>query len=376
MLRNMEMLERSSMSGRNSTQPSMRSVSDMKNHVLIGALMFCFATVSQSVAEVVDGPNGPVEFIGLEQWTASELFKAIQETSPETKFHACAAVMISELDFADAAAMGFIDSFEDGSWQGYTVVVGIEDSSDVRYRTAGNESLDLPDAWRKVQAIFENDFSTLATVAWLHLIAPNDEETARSVAEQLGASGEKFDEMWTPVKTLVENPDESTDHQLALEVLETDASWSARAVATIVLAHDHDSDSSWHGLTDSLIDAAPQVRNTAQKMIDGLMQSEKSKPVQWSEVRETLVALFSGTYPWAFNEILETLVATKVDPEFGRALLQEAPDLLLAYAGAKHEKFGKPAQDFLSAVSGENFGGDVEAWSEWLKETATEEDDP
>ena len=348
----------------------------MKSRLLIGALVFCLATASQSFAEVLEGPNGPVEFIGLKDWTASELFKAILETSPDTKFHACAAVMISELDFADAAAMGFIDSFGDGSWQGYTVVVGVEDSSDVRYRTAGNETLELPDAWRRVQTFVETDFSTLATVAWLHLIAPNDEETAQSVAEQLGASGEKFDEMWTPVKTLVENPDESTDHQLALEVLEMDASWSARAVATIVLAHDHDRDSSWHGLADSLIDAAPQVRNTAQKMIDGLMQSEKSKPVQWSEVRETLVALFSGTYPWAFNEVLETLVATEVDPEFGRALVQEAPDLLLAYAGAEHEEFGKPAQDFLSAVSGEDFGRDVEAWAEWIKEQKSSQVNP
>ena len=370
------MLNRLDISGCISTQPAMRSVSDMKIHVLIGALMFCFATVSQSVAEVVDGPNGPVEFVGLKQWTASELFKAIQETSPDTKFHACAAVMISELDFADAAAMGFIDSFGDGSWQGYTVVVGVEDSSDVRYRTAGNETLDLPDRWGKVQSIAEEDFSTLATVAWLHLIAPDDEETARSVAEQLGASGEKFDEMWTPVKTLVEHPDASTDRKLALEVLDKDASWSARAVATIVLAHDPDNDSSWHGLTDSLIDAAPQVRNTANKLIEGLVQSEKARPVQWTEVRETLLALFSGTYPWAFNDILETLVATEVDPEFGLALVQEAPDLLLAYAGVKHEKFGKPAQDFLVAVSGEDFGRDVEAWAEWIKEPKSDQSDP
>lgn len=348
----------------------------MKNRLLIGVLAFCVATASQSIAQVLEGPNGPVEFIGLQEWTATELFKAILETSPDTKFHACAAVMISELDFADAAAMGFIDSFGDGSWQGYTVVVGIEDSSSVRYRTAGNEALDLPDAWREVQAFVDKDLSTLETVAWLHLIAPDDAETVRSVAEQLGARGEKFDEMWTPVKTLVENPDKSTDHQLALEVLETDASWSARVVATIVLAHDADRDSSWHGLTDSLIDAAPQVRNTAQKMIDGLMQSEKSIPVQWSEARETLVALFSGTYPWAFNEILETLVATEVDPEFGLELAREAPDLLLAYAGAKHEKFGKPAQDFLVAVSGEDFGGDVQAWAEWIKKPKSDHANP
>lgn len=348
----------------------------MKIHLLMGAVMFCLAGATQSVSEVLDGPNGPVEFIGLEEWTASELFKAIQETSPGTKFHACAAVMKSELDFADAAAMGFIDSFGDGSWQGYTVVVGVEDSSGVRYRTAGSETLDLPDAWQEVQAIAEEDFSTLATVAWLHLFAPNDEETARSVAEQLGASGEKFDEMWTPVKTLVENADETTDHQLALEVLETDASWSARVVATIVLGHNPDNDSSWHGLTNSLIDTATQVRDTAQKLIDGLIQSEQSKPVQWSEVRETLLALFSGTYPFALNDILETLVSTGIDPEFGRELAREAPDLLLAYAGAEHEKFGKPAQDFLVAVSGEDFGRDVEAWAEWLKEPKSNQVSP
>ena len=60
--------------------------------------------------------------------------------------------------------------------------------------------------------------------------------------------------------------------------------------------------------------------------------------------------------------MLEVLVATDIAPEFGRQLVRESPDLLLAHAGAEHERTREPAIAFLRAVSGEDFGTDVEAW--------------
>ena len=62
-------------------------------------------TASEGHGQVLAGPNGPVEFIGLQNWKAQELFDAIQELEPDRPFHACAAIMKLELGFADAACV-------------------------------------------------------------------------------------------------------------------------------------------------------------------------------------------------------------------------------------------------------------------------------
>lgn len=342
----------------------------MKKCLLFCALMVCFATVSQSVADVLEGPNGPVEFVGLKNWTAPKLFDAIKGTAEDKGFHACAAVMKSDLDFSDAAVFVYFDSFEDGSWQGYTVVVGVEDSFGVQYRTPGSETIELPESWQKLKSVAEEDFNSVSTMVYARYLA--DEagsiDKAKELAVQLGANPKTSDEVWK----LVGNIGEEIDSDLALEVLAKDESWSSRLVATIVLGLTPENDASWHGLADSLIDSAPQVTNMAGKVIQGLLRSGKAAPVQWSGGRETLLSLFAGTNPFAFNEILGTLVATEIDPKFGRELVQAMPDLLLAHAGAEYEKFGKPAQDFLTAISGEDFGRDIEAWAEWIEDPKSE----
>ena len=64
--------------------------------------------------------------------------------------------------------------------------------------------------------------------------------------------------------------------------------------------------------------------------------------------------------------ILKVLVATDIDPEFGQQLVRDRPSLLLAYVGAEHEGTREPAIAFLKAVSGEDFGADLDAWTEWI----------
>ena len=178
----------------------------MKKCLLFSALMFCFATVSQSVEDVLQGPNGPVEFVGLKNWTAPKLFEAIKGTAEDMGFHACAAVMKSDLDFSDAAVFVYFDSFEDGSWQGYTVVVGVEDSSGVQYRKPGNETIELPESWQKLKSVAEEDFNTVSTLVYARYLA--DEagsiDKAKELAVQLGANPETSDEVWKLVGNIEE----------------------------------------------------------------------------------------------------------------------------------------------------------------------------
>ncbi len=242
---------------------------------LAGAVMLLLATESQGAGQVIQGPRGPVEFIGLQRWDAQELFDAVRELNPGRPFHACAAVMKLDLGFADAAAFLYVGGRSADS-ERYTVVVGVE------------------------------------------------------------------------------------------EVLARDSSPAARAVATLVLGNFIGDDTSWHALAGSLVDSATRVRTAAQRMLEGLITRDRD-PVDWSGARAHVLALFGGTNPFAFGDLLEVLVATGVDPEFGQQLVRESPDLLLAHAGAAHERTREPALAFLRTVSGEDHGADIEAWRAWVR---------
>ena len=334
----------------------------MKNlRTAAGTLLLLALTTSQTTAQVLDGPDGPVEFIGLERWGAQELFDAIQELHPDRPFSACAAVMRFELGFADAGAFLFRNV---GSSDSYTVVVGVEDSTRVRYRPVGSEMVALPETWQTLKAVADEDprtlnaaATTLHTRGFLNRIFNNP----RRLAERMGADPETLDQ----VLDLVDRADGEEDRRLAHEVLAKDSSMAARAVATLVLGNFIDDDTSWHDLVGSAIDPQAQVSSNALSMLRGLSKQDLD-PVGWSAAQGPLSAVFEGTNPFAFADVLRVLVATDVDPEFGRQLVRGSPELLLAYAGAEHEYTREPALAFLEAVSGEDFGTDAEAWTAWV----------
>ena len=328
-----------------------------------GSVLLLAVTALPGDGQVIPGPNGPVEFIGLQKWDAQELFDAIQELDPDRPFHACAAVMKQDLGFADAAAFLFVTSLSADSKR-YTVVVGVEDGTRVRYSPTGSETVVLPETWENLKAVASKDMGTLDSAA-RSPGGPTD--NARKLAEFLGADTETLDEVWDLVGRAVSEG----DRRLAHEVLARDSASSARAVATLVLGNFIDDETSWHALVGSLIDPHARVVAVAQRMLETLIAQDPD-PVGWSEARATLLALFGGTNPFAFNDVLEVLVATDVDPEFGRQLVRESPDLLLAHVGAERERTREPTLAFLRAVSGEDYGADVEAWRAWVNDRPLE----
>jgi len=178
----------------------------------------------------------------------------------------------------------------------------------------------------------------------------------------MGADPDTVELVWE----LVDSAASRWDRRLAHEVLARDSSPAARAVATLVLGNFIGDDTSWHALAGSLIDSGTRVRTAAQRMLEGLITRDRDR-VDWSGARAHVLALFGGTNPFAFGDLLEVLVATGVDPEFGQRLVRESPDLLLAHAGAAHEHTREPALAFLRTVSGEDYGADIEAWRAWVR---------
>ena len=127
---------------------------------ILGVMTLLAGTASHGVSQVVTGLQGPVEFVGLQRWNAPDLLEAIQKIAPDQPLHACAATMKSELGFPDAAVFIYLESDTDWSKR-YTVIVGVEDSTRVRYRPAGNRTIALPESWQALTTVAEEDFGTL-----------------------------------------------------------------------------------------------------------------------------------------------------------------------------------------------------------------------
>ncbi len=327
--------------------------------VVPGMVVLLAVTAAPSGGQVIEGPDGPVEFVGLKEWNAQDLFNAIQELAPDQPFHACAAVMERELGFADAAATSYRTM---GSDEVYTIVVGVEDATHVRARTIGSETLVLPEALESLKAIGEENPGLLNMAAQV-LYVRGDADRTGEVAGWMGIDAETLAEVWG----LLDRADRRRDDRLAHELLARDVSWQTREVATLVLSNFVDHDASWHALVLSSTDPVDRVAHMAGGVLRGLTASgDPARTVDWTPAAEPLLALFGGTHPSQFGTTLRVLVATGITPEFGRRLARERPDLLLAYAGAEHRGTRAPAIAFLQAISGEDFGTDVDAWATWI----------
>ena len=324
------------------------------------------ATASHGVGQVFAGPQGPVEFIGLERWNAQELFEAIRQTAPDQPLQACAVVMKGPLGFADAGVFTYTNAdspeqLRSDDIERYTVIVGIEDSARVRYRTVGNETIDLPESWQALKSVAEKDLGTLHLATELSRLR-NDPERMRQLTEAFGFDVTALDRVWE----LIEAVDGEQDRLLAHAILANDASWSSRAAAASVLVNFSEHDAAWHDLVSSTIDPEARVSGAAIAVLRGWILAERGRSVRWNAAREPLMALLDGTNPFAFQTVLRVLAATGINPAFGRQLIREAPDLLLAYVGAEHEMTRESAFGLFKTVSGEDFGANPEAWSDWL----------
>ncbi len=235
-------------------------------------------TASPSVGQVVEGPRGPVEFIGLQQWNATELLEAIQELAPNQPLHACAATMKSQLGFPEAAVFLYPESddwYRSDDSRLYTVIVGVEDRARVRYRAPGSKTLDLPEPWQALKSVAEEDWGILVSAAEM-FSGRHDSERVRERAELLGVDPTAFDRVWELIEALRHEP----DHLLAHELLAHDASWSVRATAVSVLNHFDQHDRAWQALMSSLTDPDGRVSGLAGGVMRGLIDAGRARSVR------------------------------------------------------------------------------------------------
>lgn len=271
----------------------------------VGFMMMAVGAGMRTEAQVLQGPQGPVEFVGVSRWTSQQLFDTIRALDPDMPFHACAIIMKRQLGFPDAAAMGFLTEVPD---EVHIVVVGVEDPSGVRYRTPGTRSVPVSEPMADLVERASEGVGHLTGPARSLGLATTDPDRARALAERWGAPTETIEEDWHALRRVAGSTDLSALHH----ILRADSAWAKRGAAVAAAWVAPRDPRAWHLLVAGLID--PDV-------------------------------------------------ATRIDSDLALRLARREPELLLAYAVSAHPGIREPAAAFLAIATGED---NLEDWQSAL----------
>ncbi|HVS60532.1 MAG TPA: hypothetical protein VHE82_07560 [Gemmatimonadaceae bacterium] len=325
-----------------------------------GVLLIATLATAPSVGytqEVLETPNARVEVLGLKRWTVPMIQDSLARYAPQDSLtsHACAAVLRMKLKFADAAASYF---GRDGAGRELIVVAVVEpqDSALVRYRTPGPDSLPDIAQYAAAIAVFRNhnqDFQ--------HFI----QDSAFLVAHSAPRATDARRNLLEPVRRLLLSEHGVDGQRRATQVLARDRNPYNRVMALLVLSGFPKTNTTWLTLADELRDPHGMVSGTASQLITTLARYSP-RIVDWSSALDGLEAVMAGTNLFAQAPLIEVLTRTKVAPGLARPLLLAGAPLLLARLRASPQAGRDLARALLEQLSGEHYGQDLAAWTQWV----------
>jgi hypothetical protein len=348
---------------------------------LFGGLVVLFsatACLAQTAApppihlsQVLVTPRGTVEVIGLNRWTLRMLHDSVAaHTGGESLFSsACQAVIRDKLGFAAAHVSRQRREREPGKWSEELIITVVEpqDSSRVRFRAPATGTFPFRTEWSEAIAPFIRKNGVFIHRNFMYALQPygrillgHRAQVERELAEGRGVA--EAARLWT---FLAQQQGEE-DRQLASTTLEHDGNEQNRIVAAAVLANHSGRDQTWWLLMDAVRDERENVRQTARAVLSLLGQTRPRK-VEWAPAIPAIRHVLSGTHVPAFLDILEVLLRTDISPADARAVLWNNGDLVLAHLAARNDVARNTARRFLLRASGQDFGGDISRWEEWIR---------
>jgi hypothetical protein len=314
-------------------------------------------------------PEGKVEILGLQRWTADEVEAAVRRYAPEQSLFssACQVILRDSLGFPAASVVAWLTETQPGKQVEEVLITLVEphDSARVQYRPAPADALPARAEWNEALAPFTSERGLLLGgfmngLQSYGLVAAGEAEAAQKrMAGRRGA--EEALRLWK----FLEGRGSEGDRQLALWTLQHDGNQDNRMVALAVLSNFPEHDESWWAVLEALRDESERVRTAAQVTLSGLLQSG-DREVDWAPAAPTLRHLLNGTNVSAFQEVLRVLTGTRIDPAVARSLLPESRALLLAHLQAEHWSPRRAARAFVAHVSGQDFGSDPKPWVQWV----------
>lgn len=329
----------------------------MKRASALLSAALLFSLTLPAVAQVVETPEGPVEFVGLEKWTVDDVKKVMAEKAPGEPLGRCGAVL-QEAGFPSAIA-GFYPQ-PDGKIYTVTKVVEPHRADRIKMKKEADFLASRPaiPAWKVATDLIQTKPNSFQMGLLSYI--PGQGAPAE-VKETNGADPEAMRALWSFLATRRSE----ADRDLALWTLANDGNPTNRIAASAVLINFGGSDLTWWTLLDAQRDPFGMVSGTAQQVLAKLAREKRT--VDWEPALTTVRHLLNGTNVSNFDTTLRVLMATGLPKETAPVLLRDGGgDLLLAHLKAQHEPARRFSHRFLQHLSGQDFGTDVAAWKKWI----------
>jgi hypothetical protein len=324
---------------------------------LVGIILAAPASLS---AQVVDTPDGAVEFIGLERWTIPMIRDSMAVHAPGEPLGQCAAVL-RQLGFVSASARLIEES--DGTRRIVVTVVEPHRADRIRLRTPAGDSLPDREGWRRgIETFTEHNQAFQPAIQWRGLLFRED---STIVAQLLGFAGTRAPQVQAFWRFLEEHRSPA-DLEQALRTLEFDRNRRNAAVAAAILTNFPDEPRAWWALMDAQRDSRNQVAATASQALLGLL-SAGPREIDWAPAAPAIRALLNGTNVFVLGGVLEVLAVTGLAPGVAAEVLRDGgAELVLARLGATDERTRGIAHAALVRISGNDYGTDRAAWAAWV----------
>lgn len=319
--------------------------------VLLPFALLC-AQAAPAPAQVLETPEGPVEFIGLVHRTPEEVRDALAAARPEVSLHSAEAAtdLREALGFAEAAVGTYVGF---GLPEGYVTltVVEPEEAGRVRYVEPPADSLGPIEAWAEAYALYPE-----RRWAWSYAMA--GVEAAPDLPDSTSVPA---------VRAFLDAHATEDDLQRALQVLEADRSPVNRAIAAAVLSRSPESEAAWHALVGAVRGTGPEdpARPMAVLALSAMAGRAPSR-VDWAPAVDDLRAILDGTSVFAFPHVLQVLMRTLVAAELADKLLAGGGELLLDHLASTNRSLRTMALAFLLQVSDVDYGTDADGWRAWI----------
>ena len=332
---------------------------------IVFAVILIPATISGQT--VVNTEKGPLEIIGLDEWSYQALEDSLARYAPgeSLRSHACAAVLQQHLGFPSAAVSIYMGA--QGQPRTYVVTI-VEPQFSARATKRTMSAAAGADQWTAVRQVLTDSSSFASGFLQQHLqfFGRFQRESPDSLKEFLkNVFGAEEASRAIALFEAMAQHDQSADRALAISALTSDGNESNRAIAAAILASFPESDASWYALTAGLRDPNERVASLARTALK-LMIQQGARTIDWSPAKDDLRPLLAGANAWAYAELLTVLTETEISPELAMTLLVDNGHLVLAHARAVYQGASSPAAKFLGHVSRMPDAGPQE-WQEWIK---------
>ena len=321
---------------------------------ILGMLGIAAGALSAQGA-VLESGSLRVELIGLKRWTLPMIQDSLSRYAPNDSLlsHSCAAILRGKLHFADASAE-YVET--DGKTQVTVTIVEPQDSALIHYLAPYRDSLPDRQSWTPIREAFEKHN---------HPFQAAIQSRAFLLTDEALVSLDTVANVVRSMRRLIREQRSPAARRTAIVTLERDGNMKNRIAAIVVLSQFAASDSTWWALVDALRDPDGPVSATATQVLS-LLSTAAQRPVDWTPAMPALRALLDGTNLFAHNQVMETLAATHVSPNFAPTLLRGGGAIVLAKLSAMDPHARRAAHNLLTQLAGRDLGDDPATWRIWV----------